>query len=52
MKPPLEVLVERWLASSVEGRESALTELSLTCCAKFGVPLDLRRVSQGISGVA
>ena len=28
------------------------TELSLSCCAEIGVPLDLRWVSQGISGVA
>ena len=28
------------------------TELSSSCCAEIGVPLDLRRVSQGISGVA
>ena len=27
------------------------TELSSRCCAKIGVPLDLTRVSQGISGV-
>ena len=28
------------------------TELSLSCCAELGVPLDLRRVSQRISGVS
>ena len=28
------------------------TELSLSCCAELGVPLDLGRCSQGISGVA
>ena len=28
------------------------TELSSSCCAEVGVPLDLRRVSQEISGVA
>ena len=28
------------------------TELSSSCCAEIGVPLDLRRVSQGISGLA
>ena len=28
------------------------TELSSSCCAEIGVPLDLRRVSPGISGVA
>ena len=28
------------------------TELSSNCCAEIHVPLDLRRVSQGISGVA
>ena len=27
------------------------TELSSNCCAEIGVPLDLTRVSQGISGV-
>ena len=27
-------------------------ELSLSSCAEIGVPIDLRRVSQGISGVA
>ena len=27
-------------------------ELSSSSCAKIGVPIDLRRVSQGISGVA
>ena len=28
------------------------TELSSSCCAVIGVPLDLRRMSQGISGLA
>ena len=28
------------------------TELSSSCCAEIGVPLDFRRGSQGISGVA
>ena len=28
------------------------TEISLSCCAEIGVPLDLRLVSQGIYGVA
>ena len=28
------------------------TELSLSCCAEIGVPLDLRPVSLAISGVA
>ena len=28
------------------------TELSSICCANIVVPIDLRRVSQGISGVA
>ena len=28
------------------------TELSSSCCAVSGVPLDLKRVSQGISGVS
>ena len=27
-------------------------ELSMSSCAEIGVPIDLRRVSQGISGVA
>ena len=27
-------------------------ELSYSCCAEIVVPLDLRRLSQGISGVA
>ena len=27
-------------------------DLSWSCCAEIGVPIDLRRVSQGISGVA
>ena len=27
-------------------------ELSLSSCAEIGVPIDLRRASQGISGVA
>ena len=27
-------------------------ELSSSCCAEIGVPLDLRRLSQGMSGVA
>ena len=26
-------------------------ELSSSCCAEIGVPIDLRRLSQGISGV-
>ena len=53
------MLVESWLTSSVEARNQLssrndvwCTELSLSCCAEIGVPLDLRRVSQGISGVA
>ena len=28
------------------------TDLSSSCCAEIGVPLDLKRVSQGFSGVA
>ena len=28
------------------------TDLSSSCCAEIGVPLDMRRMSQGISGVA
>ena len=28
------------------------TELSSRCCAEIGVPIDLRRLSQGISGYA
>ena len=32
--------------------DMGFTELSSSCCTETGVPLDLRRVSQGISGVA
>ena len=32
--------------------DMASMELSSSSCAEIGVPLDLRRVSQGISGVA
>ena len=27
------------------------TDVSSSCCAEIGVPLDLKRVSQGFSGV-
>ena len=30
----------------------AYTELSSSCCAEYGVPLDIRQYSLGISGVA
>ena len=53
-KPPLEVLVECWLTSSVEARESALIsrqygvpEHSSSSCAEIHVVLDLKRGSQG-----
>ena len=56
---PLEVLVGRWPTSLIESCESALfsrrygcMELSSSSCAKIGVPIDLRRVSQRISGIA
>ena len=32
--------------------DTGCKELSSSCCTEIGVPLDLRRVSQGISGVA
>ena len=32
--------------------EMGCMKLSSTCCAEIGVPLDLRQVSQGISGLA
>ena len=58
-KPPLKVLVESWLTSSVEpGNQLSsrddlgCTELSLSCRAEIGVPLALGRCSQGLSGVA
>ena len=49
----------RWPTSLIESWESALSrddmvcmELSSCSCAEIGVPIDLRRVSQGISGGA
>ena len=51
--------MESWLTSSFEARNQLssrddfwCSELSLSCCAEIGFPLDLRRVCQGISGVA
>ena len=32
--------------------DMGFTELTSSCCAELGVPLDLGRYSQGISGVA
>ena len=46
---PLHSKPENPLSS---GDDLGCTELSLSCCAEIGVPLDLRRVSQSISGVA
>ena len=41
------------LGNQLSSREDlGCTELSSSCCAEIGVPLDLRRVSQGIPGVA
>ena len=55
-KSPLEVIVESWLTSSVEDRESfssrddmGCTELSSSCSTEIDDPLYLRRLSQGIS---
>ena len=49
----------RWPTSLIESWESALFwrrygvhGALLESCAEIGVPLDLRRVSQGLSGVA
>ena len=49
----------RWPTSLIESWESAFSqddmgcmELSSNSCAAIGVPIDLRRVSQGISAVA
>ena len=54
-KPPLELLMESWLAlQSKPGNQPSsrdnmgCTELSLSCCAEIGVPLDLRRVSRNL----
>ena len=58
-KAPLEVLVESWLTSSVEDRESFSSrddmlcmELASSCSTEIDAPLYLRRLSQGISGVS
>ena len=55
-KAPLEELVESWLTSSVEARESfsyrddmGCTEHSSSCSTEIDDPLYLRRLSQGIS---
>ena len=49
--------MESWLTSSVKDRESALIliqygvmEPTSSCCTEIDVPLDLKWVSQGISG--
>ena len=51
--------MEIWPTSSIESgnllfsqKDMASMELSSSSCAEFGVPLDMRRVSQGITGVA
>ena len=56
---PLEVLVESWLNSSVEDRESfsspdhmGCTEVSSSCSNEIDDSLYLRRFSQGISRVS
>ena len=58
-KAPLEVLVERWLASSVKDRESfsspdnmGCTEVSSSFSNEIDDPLYLRRFSQVISRVS
>ena len=51
--------MESWPTSSIDPGiplscqdDMASMELSSISCAEIGVPLDLRQVSQGISGVA
>ena len=51
--------MECWSTSSIESLESTPSrddmgcmELSSSSCVEFGVPIDLRRVSQGIFEVA
>ena len=51
--------MESWLTSSVEDRESfssrddkGCAELSRSCFTEIEVPVYLRQVSQGISGVS
>ena len=58
-KAPLEVLVGWWPTSLIESGnqlssrdDMGCMELSSSSCADIGVPVDLRRLSQGISGVA
>ena len=58
-KAPLELLVESWITSSVEDRESfssrddiECTEHSSSCSTEIDDPLYLRRLSQGISRVS
>ena len=46
---PLQLKPGNQLSSQ---EDMGCTELSSSCCAEIGVPRDLRRVSQGISGVA
>ena len=57
-KTPLEVLVESWPTSSINPEnqlssrdDMGCMELSSRSCAEIGVPIDFRRVSQGISVV-
>ena len=49
--------MDSWPTSSIEswkslssGDDMASMELTSSSCTEIGVPLDLRRVSQGISG--
>ena len=58
-KAPLEVLVESWVTSSVEDRESfsspddmGCTEVSSSCSNEIDDPVYLIRFSQGISRVS
>ena len=44
-------LIESWDQLSSRG-DMGCTELSSNSCPEIGVPIDLRWVSQGISGVA
>ena len=58
-KTPLEVLVEKWLTTSVKSYNQLSSwddmcrmELSSSCCAEMNIHIDLRRVSQRISVVS
>ena len=53
------MLVESWLrlqsnpGNQLSPRDNlGYMDLSSSCCAEIGVPLELRRVSQGMSGGA